>query len=154
MRIYSIQRQTLLHATRESVWKYFSDTGNLNELTPSDMSFEVLDASPENKMYAGMIINYRIRPVLNIPVRWTTEITHCLKGNYFVDEQRFGPYSFWHHQHSFEDHPDGILMRDIVHYALPFGIVGRFIHMIYVKRRLASIFDFREKKIKDVFPGN
>ena len=103
-------------------------------------------------MYAGMIIQYKVRPLLNIPMGWTTEITHCEEGKYFVDEQRFGPYALWHHQHHFEDKGTHVLMTDIVNYAMPLGILGRIAHAVWVKNKLKGIFDYRTHVIDRIFP--
>jgi ligand-binding SRPBCC domain-containing protein len=151
MHIYKLEKKTVLKADMVTVWNYFSTPLNLNELTPDDMSFEILTDLQGLKMYPGMIINYRIRPVLNIPFRWTTEITHCLEGEYFVDEQRFGPYAFWHHQHKFRQVEGGVEMTDIVHYGLPFGFIGRIANAIFVQKKLQGIFDYRDEKVKNIF---
>lgn len=151
MHIYKLETKTFLKADAETVWNYFSTPLNLNELTPEDMSFEILTELKGVKMYQGMIINYKVRPMFNIPLRWTTEITHCEEGKYFVDEQRFGPYSFWHHQHHFKQVEGGIEMTDIVHYGLPFGFIGRLANAIFVRKKLQSIFDYREKRVAEIF---
>lgn len=151
MKVYRLEKKTLLKGQMNEVWDYFSTPLNLNEITPDDMSFEILTDLRDVKMYPGLIINYRIRPLLNIPMRWTTEITHCETNRYFVDEQRFGPYAFWHHQHHFLKTENGIEMTDIVHYAIPFGVLGRLANSIYVKNKLQSIFDYREQKIATIF---
>ncbi len=98
-----------------------------------------------------MIINYKVRPVLNIPLRWTTEITHCEEHSYFVDEQRFGPYAFWHHLHKFEKLNDCIEMTDLVHYALPLGPLGKIANALYVEKKLQHIFDYRNEVIAKYF---
>jgi len=151
MHIFKIETTTLIKAPIEDVWEFFSSPKNLNELTPPDLSFEILTDLDQVKMYPGLIINYKIRPLLNIPLRWTTEITHCETPHFFVDEQRFGPYAFWHHQHRFEQTPEGILMTDIVHYALPMGIIGRLMNSMYVQQRVQSIFDYRNQRISEIF---
>jgi len=98
-----------------------------------------------------MVIHYKVRPLFNIPLRWTTEITHCEEGKYFVDEQRFGPYAFWHHQHHFDATPNGVKMTDTVNYAIGFGFIGSIANAIYVDTRLKQIFAFRETVIGDIF---
>jgi ligand-binding SRPBCC domain-containing protein len=102
-------------------------------------------------MYAGLIITYRIRPVMNIPAIWVTEITHLREPDFFVDEQRAGPYRFWHHQHILEEIEGGTAMRDIVHYALPFGLPGRIVHPFMVRPQLRKIFAFRRRKLEEMF---
>ncbi len=102
-------------------------------------------------MYAGMIIEYTVRPVLGIPLHWVTEITHVQEPEYFVDEQRFGPYALWHHKHFIRPVEGGVEMEDVVHYKLPLGWLGKLAHMLFVKRQLRQIFDFREKKLTELF---
>ena len=102
-------------------------------------------------MYSGQIINYIVTPLLNIPMRWTTEIKHVQEGEYFVDEQRFGPYTFWHHKHFFRAVDDGVELIDIVDYALPLGSLGRFAHWLIVERKLKHIFNFRFQKLEKMF---
>ncbi len=102
-------------------------------------------------MYPGMIIRYKIRPLMNIPMSWTTEITHCTEGKMFVDEQRFGPYAFWHHQHFFEAAEGGVWMTDIVHYAVGWGPLGWVASKVLVDAKLKHIFDYRERKVAELF---
>jgi len=102
-------------------------------------------------MYEGMIITYKISPLLGIKLNWMTEITHVKEGEYFVDEQRFGPYALWHHEHHFKAIKGGVLMNDILHYAIPFGPIGRLTNAVYVGKQIEKIFTYREKAIKDLF---
>ena len=98
-----------------------------------------------------MIITYRIRPVLGIPITWVTEITHVQEPSHFVDEQRFGPYRFWHHKHLFKATKDGVEMEDIVDYAMPLGPLGSIPHALLIRKRLEGIFDYRERVLKELF---
>jgi len=119
---------------------------------PRNLGFEVLTELPK-RMYPGLVIEYRVRPIFGVPVTWLTEITHVDEGNYFVDEQRLGPYAIWHHEHFFEDGPDGnTLVKDLVHYRLPFSPLGDWTHGWLVRPRLDSIFAFRKKAIDQQFP--
>lgn len=102
-------------------------------------------------MYAGQLIEYTVRPVLGIPVYWMTEITHVEQDRFFVDEQRFGPYSLWHHQHHFKEVPGGVEMTDIVHYKVPFWILGDLANMVLVRGKLKEIFEYRFKKVAEIF---
>lgn len=151
MRIFTLTETSLIHAEMHEVWNFFSKPENLNELTPSDLQFEILPDQDLHKMYAGMLIHYKISPFSGIKFRWTTEIAQCIEQSYFVDEQRFGPYSLWHHQHHFEKQGDHVLMTDIVNYALPFGIFGRIAHTLFVRKKLAGIFSYRKKRINEIF---
>ena len=115
------------------------------------MGFETLTTPESDSMYAGQIISYYIRPLMGIRVFWMTEITHVAEGRYFVDEQRFGPYAFWHHTHFFTPVTGGVLMTDVVHYKLPFGIFGRLAHWLFVKKQLNGIFHFRTQVLEQRF---
>lgn len=109
------------------------------------------DAKEQRGIYAGQIINYRLSPFPGIWMRWTTEITHCVPGEYFVDEQRFGPFGFWHHKHFIKATDNGVMMEDIVHYALPFGWIGRLAHRLVIKKRVEQVFEFRAETMKKLF---
>jgi len=152
MRIHQLKKTQILPISLEEAWDFFSTPLNLNEITPDTMSFEILTHLKGVKMYPGMIINYKVSPLLGIKLRWTTEITHVKDHSYFVDEQRFGPYAFWHHKHFFEPHKEGVLMTDIVDYGLPLGPLGEIARLIYVERQLKDIFDYRYQKLMEVFP--
>lgn len=119
-------------------------------MTPPSLGIEIISETP-HRMYPGLIITYSIRPILGIPVRWVTEITHVLEPLLFVDEQRFGPYRFWHHLHHFREIEGGIEVSDLVHYCLPFGIIGRVMAGSYVRRQLDGIFSFRKRFLEEIF---
>ena len=125
-------------------WSFFSDPRNLPRITPPSLGLEVTSDLP-GVMYPGMIITYRVRPIPWVSVGWVTEITHVREPVLFVDEQRFGPYRFWHHEHHFREVEGGVEMEDIVHYALPFGTIGRVFGGPLVRRRLERIFSFRRR---------
>lgn len=144
---YLIQRKQFLPVTLERAWEFFSTPANLQAITPPDMRFVVKEGEYSKGMYPGLIIEYTIRPILGIPLYWMTEITHVDHLRYFVDEQRFGPYAFWHHQHHFKTVEGGVEMTDIVHYRLPFGILGTMAHALFVGKRLEGIFTYRTKVI-------
>jgi len=137
----------------ERAWDFLSDPHNLRTITPDALDFRILSELPP-KMYAGMFICYRIRPLLGLPMTWVTEITHVDAPHYFVDEQRVGPYRIWHHQHWLREHGDGAVeMEDIVDYALPFGLLGEAAHALMVRRQVEGIFDYRRKKLETLFPS-
>jgi len=143
MKEYLLTREQIVKAPIEKVWAFFSDPENLNELTPSNMGFEITTPRPLAKMFQGQIIEYKVRPILNIPLYWKTEIIDVDPGSSFIDNQVKGPYSLWHHTHTFKAKDTKFtLMGDTVRYALPMGFVGRIAHSLYVKKRLAEIFDF------------
>jgi ligand-binding SRPBCC domain-containing protein len=133
-----------------TAWDFFSNPRRLAEITPPWLNFRVTSNLPE-KMYAGMIIAYQIRPFGNIAVNWLSEITHVQEPFLFVDEQRSGPYRLWHHQHVFREITGGVEMTDLVHYALPYGVLGRMLHRLAIATRLGAIFDFRQARLEQIF---
>ncbi len=151
MKIYTLTKKQFLPITLEQAWDFFSSPVNLKKITPEYMGFKITSDLGDGKMYPGQIISYIVTPVLGIPMSWTTEITHVLDKKYFVDEQRFGPYSLWHHQHWFREVEGGVEMTDIVNYGLPLGFLGRIANSIFVQNKLKEIFDYREKVVGQYF---
>ena len=140
----------------DAVWKFFSDPANLANITPPAMGFTTISKHHGDHMYAGQVIEYRVSPIANIPLYWMTEITHVEPGKFFVDEQRYGPYSMWHHQHHFKAIPGGVEMTDIVHYKIPFWFLGDIANAWFVKKQLQHIFNFRfsqTNKLLGEWPG-
>jgi ligand-binding SRPBCC domain-containing protein len=135
----------------EAAWDFFSNAANLAEITPGNLGFRTISKYHGEKMYPGQVIEYKVSPVLGIPLYWMTEITHVEHHKYFVDEQRFGPYSMWHHQHHFKQVEQGIEMTDIVHYKLPFWFFGDIANWLFVKQQLKGIFDYRFNAVKKYF---
>ena len=148
--IHYLHREQIIPASIETVWDYFCAPKNLNEMTPPDMNFEII-AGADSKMYEGQIIEYRVEFIRGIRSLWLTEIAHVRGKEYFVDEQRVGPYRFWYHEHRFENTPAGVKMIDHVTYVLPFAFLGDIVHSLWIKNRLKSIFDFRYQKIQELF---
>jgi len=151
MSAYSLKIVHRLPLNLASAWDFFSSPKNLKEITPAEMGFETLSNSDSEKMFPGQIITYNVRPVLGIPLFWMTEITHVKENEFFVDEQRIGPYKLWHHQHHFKAIDGGVEMTDIVHYQLPFGILGQIAHFLFVKKQLEGIFSYRTEVLKSKF---
>jgi ligand-binding SRPBCC domain-containing protein len=148
--MYQLKRIQFVKTDLETCWDFFSSPANLKEITPKSMGFDVLVDTPK-EMYEGLMIEYRVRPLLGIPMRWITEITHVKDRNYFVDEQRKGPYKIWHHEHHFKQVEGGIEMTDIVSYEVPFGILGRLMHPIIIRPKLEAIFAYRFKVVDERF---
>lgn len=145
-----LRSEQLLPITIDKAWGFFSTPRNLNLITPNDMIFEIQSEVPE-KMHEGLLIQYKIRPFMNIPFRWTTEITHIKEKEYFIDEQRFGPYRFWHHEHHFRQTKNGVLMTDILHYDVGKWVFGEVANKFFVHKKVQQIFDFRHQKLTDIF---
>ncbi len=135
----------------EESWDFFSSPKNLKILTPEHLGFEILNDLGNKKMYPGQIIAYKVRPILNIPLEWVTEITHVQEPNYFVDEQRFGPYKFWHHEHHFKPILNGVEAMDIISYIMPYGLLGKMINHLKVKHDIDAIFSYRRAKLEKLF---
>jgi ligand-binding SRPBCC domain-containing protein len=150
MKPFAFERTQTLPTTLESAWDFFSDPGNLARITPPAMDFRIT-SPPQPTTYAGQIITYTLRPLLGIRMSWTTEITHVSKPNFFVDEQRFGPYRFWHHQHFFREVDGGVEVRDLVHYLLIHDQLAGLVNRIIVAPRLKKIFDYRNKALLNIF---
>ncbi|MCX8104818.1 MAG: SRPBCC family protein [Ignavibacterium album] len=151
MKIYQLKSSQILPVSLSEAWKFFSDPKNLSKITPNWLNFEITSSLP-NRMYAGMIVSYKVRPILNIPQTWITEITHVDEPFYFVDEQRFGPYKMWHHEHIFTEIPDvGVEMQDLVTYMIPFGWLGRIANSLFVRKRVLEIFQYRKEVLNKMF---
>jgi ligand-binding SRPBCC domain-containing protein len=148
--MYQLKTKQIIPTDLETCWDFFSSPKNLKKITPNYMGFEVLLEIPE-KMYAGLMIEYEVKPLLGIPMKWITEITHVDELKFFVDEQRKGPYKIWHHEHHFKQVENGIEMTDIVSYEIPFGILGKIAHPLLVKKKLTEIFDYRFQKVEEIF---
>jgi ligand-binding SRPBCC domain-containing protein len=148
---YQIIRNQELPTTLPDLWDFISSPRNLKKITPPHMGFDIIGADLPDKMYPGMIISYVVKPLFGIPLTWVTEITHVKDHEYFVDEQRVGPYAIWHHQHIIKPTATGVLMTDIVTYVPPLGFLGAIANSLLIKQQLKSIFDFREKVLKDTY---
>ncbi|MBM3452945.1 MAG: SRPBCC family protein [Bacteroidetes bacterium] len=148
--MYQLKTTQIIPTDMKECWDFFSSPKNLKTITPDYMGFEVLVDIPE-KMYAGLMIEYEVKPILGFPIKWITEITHVDEMKFFVDEQRKGPYKIWHHEHHFKQVQNGIEMTDIVSYEIPLGILGRLAHPLLVKNKLNQIFDYRFKKVEEIF---
>ena len=148
--MYQYTSRQELATTMEEAWSFLSDPKNLKRITPDYMGFDILSGAERN-MFSGQIIQYRLTPILGIPFRWVTEITHVQEGAFFVDEQRFGPYTVWHHKHFIKKTENGVIMEDIVDYKLPLGPLGWLAHALFVGAKVKQIFDYREKALNEIF---
>jgi len=151
MAFYQFHAEQLINIPKESLWDFISAPSNLKLITPDYMGFDITSKNLPKVMYPGMIISYKVSPVLGIKMNWLTEITHVEPGDFFVDEQRKGPYSLWHHQHRLEKVPGGTLMKDIVTYSPPFGFLGSIANGLIIKKKLNEIFSYRELAVSKYF---
>jgi ligand-binding SRPBCC domain-containing protein len=151
MAAHSIKTVQQIPVSLDTAWDFFSNPANLAAITPAEMGFKVISKHHGDKMYAGQIIEYTVKPVLGIPVYWMTEITQVKEKEFFIDEQRKGPYALWHHQHHFKAIPGGVEMTDIVHYRNPLGLLGKLANYLFVRKKLKGIFEYRFKKVEELF---
>jgi len=151
MATYSFQTKQCIPISTEQAWDFFSSPANLQRITPAEMGFKIISRFHGLRMYPGQLIEYKVHPLLGIPVYWMTEITQVQEPVYFIDQQRFGPYTLWHHQHHFKAIPGGVEMTDIVHYRIPLGLLGDLANWLFVKKKLESIFQYRYKAVEELF---
>jgi ligand-binding SRPBCC domain-containing protein len=150
-KVYSIKTVQKIPVSLETAWDFFSKPDNLKDITPANLGFNIVSKHHGEKMYAGQIIEYKVSPILGIPLYWMTEITNVEDQKYFVDEQRFGPYGMWHHQHHFKAIDGGVEMTDIVHYKLTLFFLGDIANVILVKSQLRGIFNYRYQAVDAKF---
>ncbi|WP_298246995.1 SRPBCC family protein [uncultured Christiangramia sp.] len=150
MKIYTLKSKQNLPISGEEAWQFLSDPRNLKIITPDYMGFKILSGA-DRPMYPGQLIQYIVTPVAGIKTKWVTEITQVRDHEFFIDEQRFGPYALWHHKHFIKEIPGGVEMEDIVDYKLPMGFLGRLAHPLLVKPKLKEIFDYRRQKLIELY---
>lgn len=136
--------------TLDEAWEFFSSPKNLKVMTPEELNLVPRGELPD-RMYPGQFIEYKVKPVLNIPMTWVTEITQVREREFFVDEQRVGPYKIWHHQHHFREIDGGVEMTDIIDYLLPLGPIGVLTEWLFVGKQIEGIFEFRNKKLVELY---
>jgi ligand-binding SRPBCC domain-containing protein len=150
MRLYDLIRTQQLPITLEQAWQFFTDPFNLLQITPAWLDFRIVSGSGP-RLYPGMIISFHVTPVLRARFLWVTEITQANPPNFFVDEMRFGPYRFWHHQHRFIANANGVSVEDIIHYAVKGGPLGQLLNRVLVRPKLNEIFEFRRRTLATLF---
>ena len=148
---YQLKKEQRINCSIEELWDFTTSPKNLEIITPKSMLFKITSDNANDKVYPGMIITYKVAPILNLQLNWVTEITQVKENKFFIDEQRLGPYKMWHHQHIFEDFGSYVIMRDIITYIPPFGFFGRVINYIIIKNQLNKIFDFRFEAMNKIF---
>ena len=152
MKIFKLKYSQKLPVSLNEAWDFLSSPNNLELITPKSMDFNITDWD-RKKAYPGQIIQYTVKPILGIKINWVTEITHVRAKEYFVDEQRFGPYTFWHHKHFIKEIEGGVIMEDVIHYKPPFGLIGVLLNFLFINSKLNSIFKHRELELIKTF-GN
>jgi ligand-binding SRPBCC domain-containing protein len=151
MAVHSLKQTQFLPISLHEAWDFFSHPKNLAVMTPEYLNLKFTNELYGEEMYPGQVMTYNVRPVLGIPMFWMTEITHVIPKKFFVDEQRFGPYALWHHQHHFEEVEGGVMMTDLIHYKAPLGFLGDLAVALFIKKQLEGIFEFRRKKVEEIF---
>lgn len=150
MAIHTLHAKQKLPISVAEAWAFLSNPKNLKVITPDYMGFNIKSGA-DRYMFSGQIIEYIVTPLFGIKTKWVTEITHLVDQQYFVDEQRYGPYSLWHHKHFINKVEGGVEMEDLLHYKLPFGFLGQLAHPILVKPKLNEIFEYRKNKLIELF---
>ncbi|MFL9835953.1 SRPBCC family protein [Flavobacterium sp. ST-75] len=148
--MYTLHKTQKIPVSLNEAWNFISTPKNLAVITPPSMGFVTLSGDDKD-MFAGQIIHYHVSPLLGLKMEWVTEITHVEDKHFFVDEQRFGPYKFWHHKHFLKEIAGGVEMEDIIHYKLPMGILGKMVQPFMVKPKLEEIFEYRKNKLIELF---
>lgn len=151
--MYQFKRSQLVNAPIDVVWDFISSPVNLKEITPDHMGFDITSGDLPDKMHPGMIISYQVSPLLGIKMKWVSEIKNVVDHQFFVDEQRVGPYKMWHHQHHIEAKGNQTLMHDIISYIPPYGVLGRMANTLFIQKNLHDIFDYRSQKLATIFPA-
>lgn len=152
--MHQFKTHQLLPISISEAWSFFSSPENLSKITPPEMDFKILTPNLPNKIYNGMLVDYMVKPIFGIKMKWKTEIMNVTQEKYFIDKQLVGPYSVWEHKHLFEANQNGVLMTDIVNYKLPFGLLGKLIHFIFIRRKIESIFEYRKNVLLKLFQQN
>jgi ligand-binding SRPBCC domain-containing protein len=150
-KVYSLEKTQRIPAHLDDIWQFFSNPANLKNITPAELDFKITGILHGEIIYPGQIIEYTLKPLLRIPVYWMTEITSVEEKKFFIDEQRHGPYSLWHHQHHFREIEGGVEMTDIIHYQLPLWFIGDLVNALVVREKLNRIFSYRFQKTEERF---
>lgn len=148
--IYTLKTEQFLNVSIDDAWDFFSNPENLAKITPPKLGF-IITSENHEQMFAGQIITYRIGVFPGIKSNWVTEITQVKEKVFFIDEQRFGPYKMWHHEHHFKPVNNGVAMTDRVSFKIPFGIIGRITFWLFIRRKLIGIFSFRSQILSKYF---
>ena len=151
MSFYQFTRTQKINANINEVWDFIASPQNLKEITPDSMGFDITTGKLPSKMYAGMVIGYKVSPLFGIKMNWLTQISHVKEKEFFVDEQLVGPYKLWHHEHHIYPIMNGVLMKDVITYQPPFGILGRIANSLLIKKQLNKIFNYRKQKLENIF---
>ena len=151
MAVYQFYKEHKIPKSIDQVWDFISSPKNLKRITPDYMGFDINSDHISEKMYPGMMISYKVKPIFSLKMNWVTEITQVQEKSFFVDEQRVGPYKIWHHEHRISEINGGVLMTDLITYKPPFGIIGKLANRLMIKKKLNEIFVYRENALIEIF---
>jgi ligand-binding SRPBCC domain-containing protein len=151
MKRFTLNTRQILPISLEEAWAFFSSPKNLSKITPEYMNFKILSGFDEGTTREGMIIKYKVHPVMGIPLTWVTKITNVSAPHEFTDMQLKGPYKEWVHTHRFREIEGGVEMTDELVYQLPFGPIGLIAHALFVRKQVESIFAYREATLDKLF---
>jgi ligand-binding SRPBCC domain-containing protein len=148
--MFKVEREILLPVPLEEAWNFFAQPKNLAEITPPEMRMELVDEE-RGPMYEGMVLRFKVSPLLGIKLNWTSEISKIVPLQYFIDTMIDGPFAKWHHQHFFEAADGGTLARDIIHYKPPFGLLGKAAKSLLIEKNINQLFEYRTQKLSEIF---
>ncbi|KAA5534447.1 SRPBCC family protein [Taibaiella lutea] len=151
-RQFLLKRETLISADIHAAWAFFSNPENLAKLSPEYLHFQIIHCPETKEVYTGMKIEYKVSPLMKIPMKWESLIQDVIPLRQFKDIQTKGPYKVWEHTHLFESTENGVLMKDNILYEMPFGFLGNWANRLFVAKQLNELFDYRTEKIKMLFP--
>ena len=152
--MYKLETIQFIPISLSTAWDFFSSPKNLSRITPPEMGFQILSELPEGPIYKGLQIDYRVKPLLGIPMHWKTEIGETDSVSFFTDTQLKGPYKKWEHTHTFVATDKGVWMTDVVVYELPFGFIGKWAHSLFIRKKIEQIFQYRKQILNVLFPEN
>lgn len=147
MALYQLKTEQNLPISLDQAWSFLSSPKNLSQITPTEMDFKITNPYLPEEMYIGTMVSYTLRPLFGIRARWVTEITHIEDKNYFIDEQRSGPYAIWHHEHRLKEIDGGVQMTDLLSYQPPFGILGDIANRLFLRKKIEQIFEYRRQAL-------
>ena len=150
MKIYTLHKHQKLPITLHQAWEFLCNPANLSKLTPKEMNMKIISGA-DKPMYAGQVLQYSVTPLPGFKTKWVSEITHYEHKKYFVDDQLYGPYAFWHHKHFVHEIDGGVEIEDIIDYKVPFGVLGQILHPLLVKPKLEAIFNHRKEQMEKIF---
>ena len=154
MNTYHYTTSQFLPIDIHKAWSFFSSPHNLPLITPPELDFKILTYFNKEEIFEGQLIDYTVTPLFGIPLKWQTRIDKMQKQNYFIDSQMKGPYKLWEHKHYFTAYKNGVMMKDEVNYQLPFGILGKIMHLLLVRKKIENIFNYRRSILEKMFTGN